>query len=137
MTQTTQQLNTISTFSASVLSACLFSVFQRNLQVCFSTPPKFSLRSCFNFLLSMIQMPQTHLVLGWKLGRSGARVELDLLLSLKDQSFKNCLSNGKGFGGLPGLLGDPSANNFWELQHFISNLCGNIFWKMNNLYLSK
>ena len=36
---------------------------------------------------------------------SKARVELDFLLSLKDESFKYCLSDGDSSGGLPGLAG--------------------------------
>ena len=35
--------------------------------------------------------------------RSEAKVKLDFLLSLKDESFKYCLSAGDSFGGLPGL----------------------------------
>ena len=32
-----------------------------------------------------------------------SQVELDFLLSLKDESFKYCLSDGGSVGGLPGL----------------------------------
>ena len=43
--------------------------------------------------------------------RSKARVELDFLLSLKEKSFKYCLSDGDSFGlaGLAQLLGVPSS----------------------------
>ena len=35
--------------------------------------------------------------------RSEAKVELDFLLSLKDESFKDCLSDGEHFSDLPRL----------------------------------
>ena len=61
--------------------------------------------------------------------RPEVRVELDFLLSVKDESFKYCLSDGDSFGGLPGLaqlLGVPFSQclviifelKFWKLLVF-------------------
>ena len=44
------------------------------------------------------------------------RVELVFLLSLKDESFKYCFSDGDSFDGLPGhawLLGGPFSFNIF------------------------